>query len=96
MDRDRPLTRDEVTVVVARLDGAKRDREGIAMYVMLEDRSGQGSAGEALTLAGGGPSLVTPFEHYREMLIADPESANEFDVARLFEILAAAHFTVED
>ncbi len=89
------LTEEQVAAVVSELEAAKRDREGIAMYVMLEDRSGEPSDQRAREAHPASPPAEL-IDHYRTMLLAGQVKPDEYAIARVLEVLAAAHFTLDD
>jgi hypothetical protein len=89
-DRRSDKTNSQVNEIVARLDAAKRDREGIAMFVMLEDRTAR--ANEVPASVDREVRMADLIEHYCAMLSLDPASMDEESLARVLEVLAAAHF----
>lgn len=83
---------EDIEAITVELDQLKRDREGVAMFLVLEDlatdgepASGDGPASEGTALAG----LAT---HYAGLLLKNPQEPTEREVAGVLEVLAAAHF----
>jgi hypothetical protein len=78
--------------VAASLARLKRDREGVAMYLILEDLADDGPAAAESGPEGNGGALAALAAYYgQRMLVRDDPPEKE--VAAVLEVLAAAHFT---
>jgi hypothetical protein len=70
----------------------KRDREGVAMFLVLEDLATDGEPAAAAGPAPDGPALAELAGGYAERLHL-PAEPTERQAAAVLEVLAALHFT---
>jgi hypothetical protein len=86
---------EDIGAVTAHLDSVKRDREGVSMFLMVEDFGPAGSADAPSGIDADGPILADLADHYADRMLRDPAAATEAQVAQVLEVLAATHFVVD-
>lgn len=83
---------EDLAAITSELEQLKRDREGVAMFLVLEDLATDGEPASPFGPAPEGQVLAGLASHYASLLLECPEEPTERQVAGVLEVLAAAHF----